>query len=351
MKLGIVGLPNVGKTTLFNGLTKAGAEIADYPFSTLEANVGIVPVPDFRLLKLGELYKSKKITPTTIKFTDIAGLVKGSAKGEGLGNKFLSYIREADAIIHVVQCYGNSSPTEDIETLNLELIFADLDTLTAKLDKARTAAKGDKKYLTEAALYEKIIAQLENGLPASSVERDEEEQILIDNCFLLTDKPVLYVANIAEEDIANDNNAKVKEIISATNGAEVLPVCAKVEAELSSLSDEERMMFMESYGIENSGLELLIKKSYQLLGLISYLTAGEKETRAWTVKEGTKAPQAAGKIHSDFERGFIRAEVVPYQILLDCGGYKYAKEQGKVRSEGKNYVIKDGDVVLFLFNV
>ncbi len=363
MKLGVVGLPNVGKSTLFNAITQAGAEIANYPFCTIEPNVGVVAVPDERLDKLASLYDSKKITPTYLKFVDIAGLVKGASHGEGLGNKFLSHIREVDAIVHVVRCFVDSNvthvsdkidPVSDMETINLELILADVETVTARLNKAVNMQKtGEKKYKIEAELLTKILAWLEQEKPVRTMDLDEDEQAAVEEMFLLTAKPVIYAANIAESDLGKPENDLVKEVEAkaASENAETLVICAKVEEELSNLAPEEKSMFLESYGIEESGLNRLVKKCYKLLHLISYLTAGEKETRAWTIKEGTKAPQAAGKIHSDFEKGFIRAEIVPYEVMMEAGGYNQAKEHGKVRSEGKDYVIKDGDVVLFRFNV
>ncbi len=363
MKLGVVGLPNVGKSTLFNAITHAGAEVANYPFCTIDANVGIVNVPDHRLDELAKLYDSKKITPTTLKFVDIAGLVKGASKGEGLGNKFLSHIREVDAIVHVVRCFIDSNithvnnvvdPCNDIETINLELIYADIDTVTSRLDKSRGMIKtGDKKYVEEVQVFEKVLAHLSNGQPCRTLELTDDEKSIINDCFLLTIKPVIYACNISEKDIDNQNNPMVNSVteLAKKENAEVLVICAKVEEELSVMPQDERQMFLESYGLTESGLDRLVSKCYKLLGLISYLTAGEKETRAWTIEIGTKAPQAAGKIHSDFEKGFIRAEIVPYQTLLECGNYNNAKEKGKVRSEGKDYVIRDGDVVLFRFNV
>ena len=365
MELGVVGLPNVGKSTLFNAITHAGAESANYPFCTIEPNVGIVDVPDERLLKLAALYDSRKITPAFLKFVDIAGLVKGASKGEGLGNKFLSHIHEVDAIVHVVRCFEDANithvndtidPVRDMETINLELIFADLDTVSSKLDKARNMMKtGDKKYAVEAALLERCKQTLESGLPVRSLEFTEDEAAYVRSLFLLTSKPVIYAANISEEDLGKEEDSipmvqAVKRQAKA-EGAEVLVISAKVEEDLSQMQEDERKEYYDMLGITESGLNRLVKKCYGLLGLISYLTAGEKETRAWTITRGTKAPQAAGKIHSDFERGFIRAEVVPYQTLLECGGYNAAKEKGKVRSEGKDYVIQDGDVVLFRFNV
>ncbi len=363
MKLGVVGLPNVGKSTLFNAITQAGAEIANYPFCTIEPNVGVVAVPDERLDKLAALYDSKKITPTYLRFVDIAGLVKGASRGEGLGNKFLSHIREVDAIVHVVRCFVDSNithvsdkidPVSDIETINMELILADIETVNGKMGRALSMAKtGDKKYKMEAELLQRVLAHLESEKPVRTMELDEEEKAYVDDLFLLTAKPVIYAANIAESDLGKEENELVKEVETkaAQENAEVLVICAKVEEELSQLDPEEKAMFLESYGIAESGLNRLVKKCYKLLHLISFLTAGEKETRAWTITEGTKAPQAAGKIHTDFERGFIRAEIVPYETMLELGGYNQAKEHGKVRSEGKDYVMKDGDVVLFRFNV
>lgn len=363
MKLGVVGLPNVGKSTLFNAITQAGAEIANYPFCTIEPNVGVVAVPDERLDKLAALYDSKKITPTYLRFVDIAGLVKGASRGEGLGNKFLSHIREVDAIVHVVRCFVDSNithvsdkidPVSDIETINMELILADIETVNGKMGRALSMAKtGDKKYKMEAELLQRVLAHLESEKPVRTMELDEEEKAYVDELFLLTAKPVIYAANIAESDLGKPDNDLVKavEAKAAEENAEVLVICAKVEEELSQLDPEEKAMFLESYGIAESGLNRLVKKCYKLLHLISFLTAGEKETRAWTITEGTKAPQAAGKIHTDFERGFIRAEIVPYETMLELGGYNQAKEHGKVRSEGKDYIMKDGDVVLFRFNV
>lgn len=362
MKLGVVGLPNVGKSTLFNAITKAGAESANYPFCTIEPNVGVVAVPDFRLDALAKLYNSKKITPTFLEFVDIAGLVKGASRGEGLGNKFLSHIREVDAIVHVVRCFddanithvdGSVDPIRDIETINLELIFADMETISKRIAKAKTGAKGgDKKFLAEAEFLERIYAHLEQGQPVRSMQFGSEDAEYVRQLFLLTTKPVIYAANISEDDIGNENGyVQQVKAFAANEKAGVVTLCAKIEEELAGLEDDERAIFAEELGIKESGLDILVGECYTLLGLISYLTAGEKETRAWTVEKGTKAPQAAGKIHSDFEKGFIRAEIVDYRILLELGSYNAAKEKGKVRSEGKEYVIQDGDVVLFRFNV
>lgn len=365
MKLGIVGLPNVGKSTLFNSLTKAGAESANYPFCTIDPNVGVVPVPDERLQKLAALYNSAKITPAVIEFVDIAGLVKGASKGEGLGNQFLSNIREVDAIVHVVRCFddpnvvhvdGSVNPLRDIETIDLELIFSDMEILERRIAKTTKSAMGNKALAKELEILKAMYAHLEEGKLARSYEtEDEDELAFISSLNLLTWKPVIFAANVAEDDLADDaaGNAYVQEVrkFAAENGSEVFVICAQIEQEIAELDEDEKKMFLEDLGLKESGLDKLIAASYRLLGLISYLTAGETETRAWTIKVGTKAPQAAGKIHSDFERGFIRAEVVNYQDLLDCGSYNAAKEKGLVRSEGKEYVIKDGDVVLFRFNV
>ena len=365
MKLGIVGLPNVGKSTLFNSLTKAGAESANYPFCTIDPNIGIVPVPDERLKKLGELYHSKKVTPAVIEFVDIAGLVKGASKGEGLGNQFLSNIREVDAIVHGVRCFedtnvvhvdGSIDPLRDIETINLELIFSDIEILERRIAKTSKAARMDKEQARELDLQERMKAHLESGKLAKSFETDDEDELeWLAEYNLLTYKPVIFAANVGEEDLADDgaNNAGVQAVrkFAAENGSEVFVICAQIEQEIAELDDDEKAMFLEDLGLKESGLEKLIAASYRLLGLMSFLTSGEDETRAWTIKVGTKAPQAAGKIHSDFERGFIKAEVINYQDLLDQGSIAAAKEKGLVRIEGKEYVVQDGDVILFRFNV
>ena len=366
MKLGIVGLPNVGKSTLFNSLTKAGAESANYPFCTIDPNVGVVTVPEERLNVLGEMYHTKKIIPAAIEFVDIAGLVKGASKGEGLGNQFLANIREVDAIVHVVRCFENSNivhvdgsinPLRDIETINLELIFSDLEILERRISKVSKVARNDKSAAKELGLLNKVKAHLEDGKLAKTFEEvdDEEEQAWLESYNLLTYKPVIYAANVSEDDLADDaaNNEGVQAVREYAKGeqSEVFVVCAEIEAEISELDDDEKKMFLEDLGLKESGLEKLIKASYKLLGLISYLTAGEPEVRAWTITEGTKAPQAAGKIHSDFERGFIRAEVVSYDDLIACGSHTAAKEKGLIRLEGKDYVVKDGDIMLFRFNV
>lgn len=365
MKLGIVGLPNVGKSTLFNAITQAGAESANYPFCTIEPNVGVVGVPDQRLKRLADMYSPKKVTPAVIEFYDIAGLVRGASKGEGLGNKFLSHIREVAAIVHVVRCFedtnivhveGSVDPLRDIETINLELIFSDLEVLERRMDKTNKSARsGDKKAQEELHFMEKLKAHLENGKPVRTYDMTKDEVELVDQYFLLTSKPVLYAANLSEDDLINgyENNPYLKRVmeLASSENSEVIPICAKVEEEISLLDDEEKTIFLEDYGLEEPGLHRLIKTSYKLLGLISFLTGGSDEVRAWTITEGTKAPQAAGKIHTDFERGFIRAEIVAYDDLMACGSETAAKEKGLVRLEGKEYVMKDGDVVNFRFNV
>ena len=364
MKLGIVGLPNVGKSTLFNSLTKAGAESANYPFCTIDPNVGVVTVPDERLNLLGDFYKSKKVTPAVIEFVDIAGLVKGASKGEGLGNQFLANIREVDAIVHVVRCFedsnvvhvdGSIDPLRDIETINLELVFSDLEILERRIAKVTKTARMDKEAAKELAFLEKVKAHLEEGQLAITLETEnEDEDAWLATYNLLTAKPVIYAANVAEDDIADDgaNNQYVQAVreYAAKQNSEVFVICAQIEEEISELDEDERKMFLEDLGLTESGLEKLVRASYHLLGLMSFLTAGEDETRAWTIKIGTKAPQAAGKIHTDFERGFIKAEVVNYQDLLDCGSYAGAREKGLVRMEGKEYVVQDGDVILLRFN-
>lgn len=363
MKIGIVGLPNVGKSTLFNSITKAGAECANYPFCTIEPNVGVVAVPDERLEKLAKLYNTQKITHAVVDFVDIAGLVKGASKGEGLGNKFLSHIREVDSIAQVVRCFedpnvvhvdGSIDPIRDIETINLELIFADIETVNKREDKAKKMLKADKSYQKEIDLLERIRIALEEGIPARSLEYNDDEKAILKDLFLLTSKPIMYIANVSEDQLSDpDGDEKVQEVkkYAEREKSEVITLCVKIEEELSSLEQNEKKEMLEMLGIEESGLDMLIKKSYDLLGLMSFLTAGEPEVRAWTIKKGTKAPKAAGKIHSDIERGFIKAEIVSYDDLIREGSMVQAREKGLVRMEGKDYIMQEGDVVLFKFNV
>ena len=353
MKLGVIGLPNVGKSTLFNAITQAGAQAANYPFCTIEPNVGVVAVPDKRLDVLAEMYHPEKYTPTTIEFVDIAGLVRGASRGEGLGNKFLSHIREVDAVVHVVRCFEDGNVVHVDGSIDPVRIFADMDTLQKRIDKNARLAKADKKLAAEGELLQRLYDHLESGKPARTFEADKEEKEVIRSCFLLTDKPVIYVANIAEDDIGSDDNAYVKALyeVARAEGAGCLTVCARIEEEIAELEPAEKAEYLQELGIQESGLDKLIATCYDLLGLMSFLTAGPKEVRAWTINKGTKAPQAAGKIHTDFERGFIRAEVVSFDDLVANGTMQACKDKGLIRSEGKDYVMRDGDVVVFRFNV
>ena len=364
MKIGIIGLPNIGKSTLFNAITNAGAASANYPFCTVEPNIGIVAVPDERLKKLAEIYDPEKITSATIEFVDIAGLVKGAAKGEGLGNKFLANIREVDAIVHVVRCFENENiihvngevnPKNDIEIINLELIFSDIEMIEKRIQKIEKLLKADKKHEFELEICKNILEVLQKGLMAKSINFTEEEKEYVNTLDLLTTKPTIYAANMSEEDFSKNisSNERYKQVlaIASSENSAVVPICAELEAQISEMDENEKIEFLQDIGLEKSGLDRLVSACYELLGLISYLTAGKPEVRAWTIKKGTKAPQAAGKIHTDFERGFIRAEVVSFETLIECGSIASAKDKGLVRSEGKEYVMQDGDVVLFRFNV
>lgn len=364
MKLGIVGLPNVGKSTLFNAITNAGAQSANYPFCTIEPNIGMVSVPDRRLDRLAEMYEPEKFTPATIEFVDIAGLVKGASKGEGLGNKFLANIREVDAVVHVVRCFenddivhveGSIDPRRDVETIELELVLSDLDAIERRIDKTKKLCKADKKYEKDCAFFERVKQTLEEGKTARSIDYTDEEKELLNSVSLLTNKPILYAANLSEKDfeagLESNKYLQIVKEIAAQENAEVLPICAEMESQIAEMSEEDKKLFLQDFGLQESGLDRLVRTCYHLLGLISFLTAGKPEVRAWTIKNGTKAPQAAGKIHTDFERGFIRAEVISFDDLIACGSLAAAKEKGLLRSEGKEYIMKDGDVVLFRFNV